>query len=287
MRLADLVLLKWTAAALLVGGASLAGLIAVSSPAGLPRRLWFRYVVLLESSLRRMYIWTSGHTIATLQVCFIVGCFALNLLVGLPGWYLLAAAGAFVPRWWIERMRRRRVLALEAQLDGFLLALSNALKSTPSVADAFISVGAVIADPMRQEIATAVKEMRFGATLEQALSLMASRVGSSQLDSALSTVLIGRQVGGNLPKILGTTAASLREMVRLEGVVRTKTAEGKMQVWVLAVFPLALVLAISAINPGNFDPLTQSVIGYVLVALAVSFWAAGLFVARKILAVDI
>lgn len=286
MRPVDLVVL-WTAAGLLVVGSSLLALIAVTSPAGLPHRLWMRYVVLLESSLRRMYNWTSGHTIATLQVCFIAACVAWQAIVGLPGWYLLAGAGAFVPPWWIERMRRRRVLALEAQIDGFLVALSNALKTTPSVADAFISVGAIIADPMREEIATAVKEMRFGATLEQALSLMASRVGSTQLDSALSTVLIGRQVGGNLPKILNTTAASLREMVRLEGVVRTKTAEGKMQVWVLAIFPLLLVLAINAINPGTFDPLTQSAIGYVLVVLAVFFWAAGLFVARKILAVDI
>jgi tight adherence protein B len=287
MRPVDLVLLKWISLALLVGGATVCSLVAVVPQDALPRRLWLRYVVLLESSLRRMYNWTSGHTIAAAQACFIVGCLALHVLFRLPAWYLFAAAGAFAPRWWIERMRRRRVVALEGQIDGFLVALANALKATPSVADAFMSVGALIADPMREEIATAVKEMRFGATLEQALSLMAARVGSAQLDSALSTILIGRQVGGNLPKILDTTAASLREMARLEGVVRSKTAEGKSQVWVLAVFPLFLVLGISAINPHNFDPLTQSVIGYVLVAVAVSFWAAGLFLARKILAVDI
>lgn len=283
----DLVLLKWVSLALLVGGATLGSVIAVVPADGLPRRLWLRYVVLLESSLRRMYNWTSGHTIAAGQACFIVGCLALHVFFRLPGWYLFAAAGAFAPRWYIERMRRRRVLALEGQIDGFLVALANALKATPSVADAFISVGGLIADPMREEIATAVKEMRFGATLEQALSLMASRVGSAQLDSALSTILIGRQVGGDLPKILNTTAGSLREMVRLEGVVRTKTAEGKAQVWVLAVFPLFLVLGISAINRHNFDPLTESFVGYVLIAIAVAFWGAGLFLARKILAVDI
>ena len=43
----------------------------------------------------------------------------------------------------------------------------------------------------------------------------------------------GRQVGGNLPKVLETTAHTLREMKRLEGVIRTKTADGRMQLWVI------------------------------------------------------
>jgi hypothetical protein len=77
---------------------------------------------------------------------------------------------------------------------------------------------------MRQEVDLALKEMKVGSTLDQALLHMAARVGSRQLDSALSSILIGRQVGGNLPRVLETTAGTLREMRRLEGVVRTKTA---------------------------------------------------------------
>ena len=48
--------------------------------------------------------------------------------------------------------------------------------------------------------------MRFGATLEQALLLMAAAIGSARLRLGVSSLLIGRQVGGNLPKILETTA---------------------------------------------------------------------------------
>jgi tight adherence protein B len=234
-----------------------------------------------------MYDFTSGQTIAVAQACGILASFALHVLFGLPGWYLLAAAIAVVPSWWIRRRRRRRVLAVEAQVDGLLLALSNALKSTPSLGDAVQSVGPLLADPIRQDLSTAVKAMRLGATLEQALLMMAARIGSRQLDSALTAVLVGRQIGGNLPKILDSTAASLREMARLEGVVRTKTAEGKMQLWVLAVFPLALIGVTSEVNPGYFDPLTRSMIGYGLVSLALLFWCSALVAARKILAVDI
>jgi tight adherence protein B len=281
--------LRWIVCLLLVGGTFALTLLFVGSPHGLPRLYWARYVALLESKLRRLYIWTSGATIAVCQIVGLFVCFTLHVLVDLPGHYavLLAFLTAVGPILWIERMRSRRLLAIEDQTDAFVLAIANALKSTPSIGDAFKSVAIIVRDPLRQEIMTALKEIRFGASLDQALALMAARVGSPQLDTALSSILIGRQVGGNLPTILERTAASLREMKRLEGVVRTKTADGKTQMWVLALFPVVLVLGVSWLMPGYLDPLNASVIGIILTIVAVLLWGAAVLAARKILSVDI
>ena len=280
-------LFKYLGLGLLSVGIFVALWVVIADAEGVPRRLWSRYVVFLESKLRLMFIWTSGDAIAAGQAAAIAGLAALSVLVDLPYWYAFAALVAVVPGVVIERMRRQRVEAIDQQLDGFLLALANALKATPSLGDAFTSVQRLIAPPLQQEVELAVKEMRVGSTLDQAVLFMAGRIGSRQVDSALSALLIGRQIGGNLPKILDTTASSLREMSRLEGVVRTKTAEGKAQLWVLAVFPIVLMLAFNAVKDGYFDPLTQSVTGYVVVTLALIFWIASLVVARRILDVDI
>ena len=285
--LARLRLFKYGGLALLFLGLFAASVLVLLDAEGLPRRLWARYVVFLERKLRLMFIWTSGDTIAAAQAAGIAGLVALGVLVDLPYWYGFAALVAVGPAVYIERMRQKRVEAIDEQLDGFLLALANALKSTPSLGDAFTSVQRLIAPPLQQEVELAVKEMRVGSTLDQAVLFMAGRIGSRQVDSALSALLIGRQIGGNLPKILDTTASSLREMARLEGVVRTKTAEGKAQLWVLAVFPMVLMFAFNAVKEGYFDPLTQSVTGYVLIALALVFWVASLVTARRILDVDI
>ena len=164
---------------------------------------------------------------------------------------------------------------------------ANALKAIPSISAAFQSVVNILQPPIQQEVELAMKEMKVGSTLDQALLHMASRVGSRQFDSALSAVLIGRQVGGNLPKVLESTAASLREMARLEGVVRTKTAEGKAQLWVIGGLPVALILVLNGFQPGYFDVLKQSVTGYMIAGAAGGMWMAALFLARKILAVDL
>jgi tight adherence protein B len=261
---------------------------AASDTSGFIYRYSARYVASLDRKLRPMFIFTpTGKQIAYGQcaVAFLVLlCHALFTIEYWWGFFIVIAVG---PTVYIEMLRRKRVDALEMQLDSFILALANALKSTPAIGAAFNSVVSVVTEPIKSEIDLATKEMKVGSTLDQALLHMASRVGSRQLDSALSAILIGRQVGGNLPKVLETTANTLREMRRLEGVVRTKTAEGKAQLWVIALLPFGMLVGLNVMFPGYFIPLTTSIIGYLLIAGCTACWVTSIILARKILNVDI
>ncbi|CAN5412429.1 hypothetical protein BH09MYX1_BH09MYX1_33100 [soil metagenome] len=251
-------------------------------------RYWARYTSSLDRKLRPMFIFTPGRVIAIGQLGFMVLITLIHLsIIDIPFLPVWLIAAAFLPGLYIENMRKQRVQALEKQLDGFILALANALKAIPSVAAAFQSVLPILQPPMRDEIELATKEMKVGSSLDQALLHMAARIGSRQVDSALSALLIGRQVGGNLGRVLEATASSIREMARLDGVVRTKTAEGKMQLWIIAIMPLGLIVMLSLTQPGFFDPLTANAAGYFVVFIAVGCWVGALVWARKILAVDI
>lgn len=281
------VALKWGALVLLFVAISAATWAAASDSSSLAFRYTNRYTASLERRLRPMFIFTKGRTILIAQLACVFAVTALHLVIAVPGYWLLLIVAAALPLVYISRLQRDRVLAVEEQLDSFLLAIANALKTTPSIGAAFESVVYVIQNPMRLEVELALKEMKVGSSLEQALMHMAARVGSRQLDSALSAILIGRQVGGNLPKVLETTASSLREMRRLEGVVRTKTAEGRTQLIVIALMPFAIVVGLNAMWPGYFLPLTQSVTGYMIVGAVCVAWVAAIVLATRILAVDI
>lgn len=259
----------------------------VADPTSALWKYWGRYTSTIERRLRAQFIWTRGRNVALAQLGALLLLALAGTLFTIPyvyGWAVLLAFGPWV---WIERKRRERVRQIERQLDGFVLALSNALKTTPSIGAAFASVVPILQDPTRQEVELAVKEMKVGSTLDQALLHMAGRIGSRQVDSALSAILIGRQVGGNLARLLEQTASTLREMGRLEGVVRTKTAEGKMQLAFLAALPLALVVVLQFMWPGYFAPLTHSLTGYVIVMVCGMLWISAILIARKILDVDI
>jgi tight adherence protein B len=278
---------KWSGMVLITVGLLIGTWSLLADPQSMVRRYWVRYLAHLDRKLRSMFIWTPAKYIAWGQIAAVFLVLVGAVGIDLPLWYVWLGLIAASPYYYIERMRRKRVEMIEEQLDGFLVGLANALKSIPSISSAFVSVQPILRAPLSDEVGLAIKEMRVGSTLEQALLNMAGRVGSRQLDSALSAIVIGRQIGGNLPTILETTANTLREMARLEGVVKTKTAEGKAQMWVMAAFPFVMILALDAVSPGYFAPLEASVIGYIIAFIAGGFWLASLLVARKVLSVDI
>jgi len=76
-------------------------------------------------------------------------------------------------------------------------------------------------------------------------------------------------------------------MARLEGVIRTKTAEGKMQLWVIGFMPLVLSFALNYAFPGYLELLTASLIGYCIAIAVAVCWVSALVLARKVLDIDI
>lgn len=200
---------------------------------------------------------------------------------------LVFVLGVVLPPVRLAAARRQKVAAIEGQVHSFLESLSRALEAAPSMGEALAAARDATPEPLRQELDQTLNELQLGLPLERALAHWEQRVGSDVLALALSTLQVGRQTGGALPAVLKEAAGTLREMERLAGVVRTKTAEGRMQSLVIGGLPLPLFFAMQLTDPHHFDPLRQTPVGQLLVVLAVVLWIAALFAARKILAVRI
>ena len=249
--------------------------------------LYARYVQYLDDTLRVLFRPENGRLIALVQAVLFASSLFVSIALDTPMGWASPLLVVFGPALYLRRERQKRVARLELQVDGFVVALANSLKTVPSPAAALQATAAVLQQPTRQEIEHILKEMRVGSTLEQGLLAMSARVRSRWVDVAFSAVLIGLRVGGNLPVVLERTAATIREMNRLLGVVRTKTGEGRMQLWVLAGFPVFIVLGFNAAQKGYFDPLQHSVVGQITVGVAAVLWIGSLLLARKVLTVDV
>ena len=186
----------------------------------------------------------------------------------------------------IERHRRERVSAIERQVDGFSTKTANALRVTPNIGDALRWLEASIDAPLQEEIARANRDMRLGQPLDGALLALGERSGSATLASAITAMLIARRTGGDLARNLDAMAASLREMGRLERVLETKTAEGRVQLWVLGSVPFAMIMLLETFSPGYFDPVTRSAVGMVLAGVCVLLWGTAIVIAQRVLDVD-
>lgn len=250
-------------------------------------RFYFRYVSSLERRMRAMFIATKGAHVLAAQCLGVLVALAGALVTQSANLLILVPACLLAPSFVLERMRKKRVAAIEAKLDGFVTALANALRATPSPGRALAMVQPVTHAPLDREIELVLREMRVGSTLEQALGNLSARVRSFHLDAALSGLLIGRQTGGNVPQILDQAAETLREMTRMSGMLRAKTAEGRAQANVLAFLPAAILFAFDAASPGYFRPLTESSAGIMVTLIAMGMWFGSVLMTRHILEVEL
>ena len=273
--------------AMAVLGVVAALFLMIMEPTSAVRRNWAQYVGALDREVRFMLMKTTGERIALTQVAIMAAIPLVAVLLGDLILIVLVPVVALVPLLWLRNKHAERVRLLEESLDSWLLMLANALKASPSLGEAIQSSAKLMRAPMSEELDLVIKEMKLGTPLDQAVLNMSTRIGSRIISSSLATILVGRQTGGDLPVILEQSASTLREMARLEGVVRTKTAEGKMQAIVLAAIPFVLLFALHQVDNNWLRPLFETGMGYAVLTVATALWMAAIFLARRILTVDI
>lgn len=245
------------------------------------------YVSGLDRRLRFVRSGTRGVHILVAQTAACLACIVPAFAAGKWLSLVFGPAVAFGPKLLIEQHAAKRVTRVEEQIEPWLNGIANALKASPSLSEAIASTVSLVQSPMSDEIDVLVKEYELGTPLDRALDNLAERIDTPTLRGTVLALKVARKSGGNLPEMLENAAAALRELARLEGVVRTKTAEGKAQAFVIAIIPIPMVFGIRAMDGHFFDPLSQTFLGNLIIAGSVVLWGAAIAAARKILAVDV
>lgn len=245
------------------------------------------YGASLDGRLRFIRSSWRGTQVALTQCILVVSCGIFALLTKSWPPLLLVPLLAMIPSAVLTRSKEKRIARVEEQVEPWLNAVANSLKASPSLGEALASSISLVPAPMSEEVGVVVKEYELGTPLDHALENFAVRMNSQTLTGTILALKIARNSGGNLPEMLENAASALRELARLEGVVRTKTAEGKAQTFVIGAIPVPMVGGLHAIDPHYFEPLFRSFLGQLLILGAVILWALAILSARKILAVDV
>jgi tight adherence protein B len=279
---------KYAGLAAASGGIGAAVWISSTDPRGIARRMAIAYVARLDTDLRSLFKPARGSQYAWLQICGALALLATYGLLDNNNFILGAAVLALIgPPLFIRRMLTKRREALDNQANSFALALSNALKTTASVGDALWVSVSVSTPPVKQELETMLKQIRVGSTMEEALLAMSLRAQSPALDVLVSALLIGRQTGGDLPRILETTSHSLREIKRLEELTERVSYTAKQSYAISAALAAATAWALPYFMPGFLDPLRDTPQGNLVAALCVIAFLSSAFMAYQFTRNDI
>jgi len=247
-----------------------------------------RYVVKSINDLSDMFLFIDPRQMLILNV-------ASMCLLGLFSYVVfnpLVAVGAtifgfFLPMIMVKHYRKRRILKFNTQLVDALQAMANAFKAGLTFQQAIEHVAREAMPPLSQEFGLFVKDAKLGVPIEEALVNMAKRVGSDDLELVVTATNISRQLGGNMAEMFETLSGTIRERFRLEGKIDALTSQGKLQGWVVASMPLILGMVLNYMRPDLMGPMLDHIFGYILVGAIGLMEIMGIFIIRRIVAIDI
>jgi tight adherence protein B len=117
--------------------------------------------------------------------------------------------------------------------------------------------------------------------MEEALLALSTRVQSTALDVVVSALLIGRQTGGDLPRILEGTAVSLRDLKRLEGLTDKVTRSAKQSLAVSAAVTGGIAIMLPRMFPGFLDPLRTTLKGQIYAGQMILVYLLALYLGYR------
>ena len=209
--------------------------------------------------------------------------FTGELLIAIPTFFALA----MLPRLLYAALRRRRMQRFEQQLPDALMMLSGGLRAGVGLNAAMQQLVAEAHAPLVQEFTLMLRQQRLGVTLEQSLHNLARRMPTQTTVLVVSAMRIASDTGGGLAETLERTAHTIRSRLQMEGKIAALTAQGKLQAWVVSLLPLLLMLVLNRMEPEAMSYLWHTRLGWATLAGIALLESLGVYVIRRIIAIDV
>jgi tight adherence protein B len=136
--------------------------------------------------------------------------------------------------------------------------------------------------PAGAELAAARGALLAGAPTETVLAGLRARAHGRAWDGIVAAILLQRDAGGDLARLLRRLAAVYEEALRLEQDARAATAQARFTGWLVCGLPLGAAVLAELAHPGYVAGIARRPIAAWLAACAVACQAGSLLAIRRI-----
>lgn len=212
-----------------------------------------RFALWLKREIKRAHVNIDIGSAFAILLLSIVASFSLSL-IGLsiispqvsPVWRLLIASMvaivapiAFIG--WLRHKQHQFIRKVEAVLPDTLSLMANALRAGMGFQQALELVSMEGLPPLKEEFAIVNRSITLGASMEEALQSLLERVPSNELNLVVTAVLVQREVGGSMAKLLDVASLTVRNRIRLRQEIRAETSLTRSSAYALAFGLPALI----------------------------------------------
>ncbi|MBI3466969.1 MAG: type II secretion system F family protein [Planctomycetes bacterium] len=208
--------------------------------------LWTRFQTFVQQSgLRITPQRLLGIILAVgLSLGVVVGLAVRSASLGV----LATLVAASVPLLVVQTKRHRRLEKLRAQLPDAFDLMGRVLRAGQTMSQALQGVGDEFQPPLGLEFGYCYEQQNLGLPPETALRDLGRRTGMLEIKIFVLAVMVHRQTGGNLSELLEKLATVVRDRFRIRGMIKTLTAEGRLQAAVLLALPIFMYVMMLILN---------------------------------------
>ncbi len=201
--------------------------------------------------------------------------------------HILGAAAGFIlgfafPGFMVKMAYQTRLKKFQGQLVDGLVMLSSSLKAGLSFIQAIEVLCEEMPPPISQEFKLVLKENKWGLSLEESLVRLRKRVPLEEANLLVSSILIAREVGGELPKVLLRLTNTIRDNLKLKEKVATLTLQGRLQGLIMMFLPIGFGYFVYQQNPEHFTVMWDSSTGRFFLMVAVGLQVLGMILIKRI-----
>ncbi len=206
-----------------------------------------------------------------------------NLIIAL----IAMIGSASLPRLILKYTKARRTGKFEDQLVEGLILLSNSLKAGLDLTQGLQLIVRDMPPPICDEFRLVLQETSIGANLEDSLESLAKRIDSEMVRFIVTAMIIQRESGGDITKIIDRVVSSIRQNYVLKRKIQVLTAQGILESGVAFILPWGLAAALSLLQPGYLRPLFHHPLGVIILFVFTGWQIVGALIIFKMAKVKV
>ncbi len=185
-----------------------------------------------------------------------------NIYLRLFSMLIFAVIGLLIPKLILKWLKAKRIKAFDELLPEGLIMATNGLRAGMSLGQVLEALSNDAPKPLNQEFGLVVKEQRLGKDFNEALRGLTKRMPTDDTTILVNSIIILREVGGNLTEVFENLAFTIRERKMIKQKISSMTAEGRSQAIILVILPFLLGWVLDKANPEVFSLMYTTPLGW-------------------------
>jgi tight adherence protein B len=193
----------------------------------------------------------------------------------------------FAIRYMARLLHAKELERFDSQMLDITYAFRNSLKAGMSLQQAMQLIANDFANPSADQFRMVLREIQIGASIEEALHHIEERIPNAELKIMVNAIEILRQTGGNMVETFESLAETLKNRKKVEGKIKSLTAQGRAQAIILCVMPFAMALILWFLNREYISPLFNTLLGWVILSVVIALVSVGWVIIQKVIAIEV